>query len=209
MRPSDRLGAMSGVQPIVLSTTHGKVPPVMLVRTPTATETFWYDAREPVPEALVALDQHRGGGMALRKRIGSARLLRAQSGTWILRRSVFEPELQHLDGAEPRLVPVAVHDAAGLIDDDWVLLHVETLVAVDRDASTYAPSGEAEGTGRRPTRLAWSDPPRAALFRLGEHPWVYCAAPALYARLHRASKRVVVEATPPYEACPAFSAVPF
>jgi hypothetical protein len=142
VRPSDRLGAMSGVQPIVLSTAHGKVPPVVLVRTTTATETFC--PRRSWRWTSVWAVGWRGDPRRRRSR--------------------------RLDVC-------------------------------------------AEGRGRRDrpasdsARLVRSAAGRA--LRLGEHPWVYGAARALFARLHRASKRMVVEATPPYEACPASLAVPF
>jgi hypothetical protein len=163
-----------------------------------------------VPDKLVALDRRVGGGMRLRKRIASARLLRAQDGTWVLRRSAFEPVLKDLPATELVLVPVEAHDTDGLIDDDWMFLHVSAVVAVDRRASTFGPPPEPARKGEQPLLLRWTDTPTPALFRLTEHPWVFCASPELFQHLQRASKRTIVEATPPYShRQPAFFPVVF
>jgi len=195
---------------VVLSTAHAKLPPVALALSPSAEARFWYDAAQGVPDKLVAHDQRVGGGVRLRKRIVTARLLRAQSGTWVLRRSVFEAVLTDLQAAELALVPVEVYDADGLIDDDWMFLHVSTVVGVDRRASTFGPHPEPGRQGEQPLLLRWTETPAPSLFRLAEHPWVFCASRALFDRLHRASKRAIVEATPPYSLRqPAFAAVTF
>lgn len=201
---------MANPSPVVLSTAHGKLPPVALALSPSAEARFWYDAAKGAPPRLVALDQRVGGGMRLRKRIATARLLQAQSGTWVLRRSVFEAVLTDLQATEFTLVPVEAHDADGLIDDDWMFLHVSTVVRVDRRASTLGPHPEPGRKGEHPLLLRWTETPAPSLFRLAEHPWVFCASRALFERLHRASKRAIVEATPPYSLRqPAFVAVPF
>jgi hypothetical protein len=201
--------AMTPSQPVVLSTAHGKLPPVALAMSPSAEAQFWYDATEALPNKLIAMDQRVGGGMRLRKRIASARLLRAQSGTWLLRRSVFEAVLTDLQATDLVLVPLEAHDAEGLIDDDWMFLHVSTVVTVDRRASTFGPHPEPERKGQQPLLLRWTEAPEPSLFRLAEHPRVLCASRDLFERLHRVSKRVIVEATPPYSRHPAFFGVAF
>lgn len=192
---------MTTPQPVVLSTVHRKVPPVALVESPSAEAQFWYDAGKPLPPKLVALDWRTGGGMRLRKRIASAVVLQAQSGTWLLRRSVFDAVLTDLPIVR---VPLETYDADGLIDDDWMFVHIPTVVPVDRGASTFGPHPQPGRKGEQPALLRWTQTPEASLFRLAEHPWVLCASRDLFERLHRVSKRVIVEALPPYLPHPAF-----
>ena len=77
-------------------------------------------------------------------------------------------------------MPVEVYDADGLIDDDWMFLHVATLVAVDRVASTMGPHPEPARNYEQPLVLRWSETPAPSLFRLAEFPGVYCASGALF-----------------------------
>lgn len=169
------------MQPVVLSTVVGKLPLVRLATSPASDEAWWYDPTQPAPASLCASVI----GKTSRKRITSALLLSAQTGAWLVRRSVFEAELG---------VPYAsveVHDATGLVDDDWMLAHVQATVPVDRAASTF-------DEGQQPVLLAWATPPAVELFRLAEHPLVLCASRPVFERLHRLSKKTIVEATPPY-----------
>ena len=180
-------------QPVVLSTVVGKLPLVRLATSASSEEPYWYDAAQPVPCSLCA----QVIGKTTRKRITSALLLSAQTGVWVVRRSVFEAEL------EVPLVSVEVHDAKGLVDDDWMLLHVKATVPVDRAASTF-------DERQQPTLLAWTQSPAAELFRLTEHPRVLCASRQLFEKLYRLSKKTIVEATPPYSVRqPAYVAVTF
>ncbi|MDP3503615.1 MAG: hypothetical protein Q8S33_24990 [Myxococcales bacterium] len=171
-------------QPVVLSTAIGKLPLVRRSASPAADEAFWYDATQSVPSPLFAFVI----GKSNRKRITSALLLSAQTGVWVMRRSVFEAGLLELNVP---LVSIEVHDSSGLVDDDWVLLHVEATVPVDRAASKF-------DERQQPALLAWSESPAVELFRLAEHPLVLCASRRRFEHLHRLSKKTIVEATPPY-----------
>jgi hypothetical protein len=79
-----------------------------------------------------------------------------------------------------------------------VLVHVKAVVPIDRKASKFGRHPEKLSAKRQPILLGWRQPPAAPLFRLKEHPWISCAARPLFEQLHRASKRTMVEATPPY-----------
>lgn len=181
---------------VVLSTAHTGIPPVALARSASAKTAYDYFPGKPVPRSLVAIDQHAKGVLPLRKRIGPARVLDAEQGAWVLRRSVFEPIVATLPDIV--LVPVSARDARGEIDDDWVLVHVTAVVPIDRKASKFGRHPEKLSAKRQPIALGWRQLPAAPLFRLKEHPWITCAARPVFEQLHRASKRKIVEATPPY-----------
>ncbi|MBM4778374.1 MAG: hypothetical protein GQE15_11785 [Archangiaceae bacterium] len=182
------------MQPVVLSTVVGKLPLVRLAASASSEEPYWYDAAQPAPSKLWA----RVIGKTSRKRITSALLLSAQTGAWVVRQSVFEAEL-----SDARLVPLEVHDEKGLVNDDWALVHVAATVPVDRAASTF-------DERQQPASLAWTRQPGFELFRLAEHPLVLCASRRLFEKLHRSSKKTIVEATPPYSVRqPAYVAVTF
>lgn len=197
-------------QPVVLSTALGKVSPVALALSPTATESYWYEPDRPPPARLVAIDRKPRGAQGLRRRAESAQVLSAQTGAWLARRRLFDPLLSMFDAGAIELVPLELHDADGPIGGDWVLVHVTQLVSVDRTASTFGPHPEDPSREEQPLVLRWAAPPTAPLFRLREHPLVLCASRPVFRELHRLSKKVIVEALPPYSGRnPAFFAVTF
>lgn len=169
---------MSG--PIALiSHAHG-IPLVILARSVRAKVGYQYISTKPVPKVLV------GSFRGLRRRAGTARVLDAEP--LLLRRSAVAPLLAELDARDARLVPVSLHEDGVVYDDDWVWVHPLRTFPIDRARSKL-------GAGRT---LAWRDPPTAPIFRLVEYPHLVCAQRAFYERLHAATKRKVVEATPPY-----------
>lgn len=139
-----------------------------------------------------------GGKGRLRRQKSLAHLGALRNGNFgplIVRKSAVAPVLAAL-GDEVELLPCALHDDDGELDDDFAILDVKTYVVMDPIASDVKLAhAKAPWTGgvNLVHRFAWSasSVPRARIFRIRELPWLVLADPALCAALAKATGRAV------------------
>jgi hypothetical protein len=156
----------------------------------------------PRPASAIARDSAYGGKGRLRKKASSLVAL-AASGDLVVRRALAEKALAGAPPGEIGLVPVALHDAEGLVADDFVLIDPRPWLPMDRAASEaiYVDEARPEGSPCDTVRrLAWGPEraPRHAAFRLAEHPHVALLRRDLAEALVKATKKGVVIVEPPY-----------
>jgi hypothetical protein len=159
----------------------------------------FYDLDLPVqvlPQVVIQARELSGG--SLRKRAPKLfGLDRSPFGWFVLRRSAVAHVLAQVPVDQLTLRPVRLADAAGVIDDDFVLLDVRTEVPLDRAAATAVWSDTSHVQAAFPRavqRFAWSPSraPRARIFRVGEVPACIVADRELVVALTEATKGAIV-----------------
>lgn len=165
-------------------------------------------AADPGAAGVVAAEPTPKKGKALRSRIGGLVALGGSDlAPFVLRRDIAQSVLGHLPEDELVLRPVAVRDAEGAIDADFVWLDVRAEAPLDRDASdaVYSDPSRPHASFVKAVRAFVFDParaPRAALFRVGELPNIVMIREDLLATLRKATGQAAATVKPPHDHLP-------
>jgi hypothetical protein len=184
------------------------------VTAPDAPEQQLTPAVELGGAGVVATDPKPKGARGLRRRIASLVALGGSDlAPFLLRRDIAERVLGHLPASELVLRPVSLHDDAGRVESDFVLLDVRVEAPLDRDASdaVYVDPSRPHASLVKVVRafaFAADRAPRAAMFRVGEFPDIVMIDSDLLAALRTATANTASTVKPPHDHLPMLPVFP-